>query len=407
MFYLRLLAAAAAALTIGNASAQPVTESEAVSRALARQPFADLEQSARDASRAAVSSAAVWSNPSISYLEEPGGVDDETTFTLTQGIDVGGRGLRVNAAKTRSSAVERDLASARLEIARTTRLGFHELLAAERSVAVAAGWRARIEKASATIAALQKGGEVSGYDRRRAERELLSIDARLRTAHARLAGARERLAAILGVEASALSIAGELLPSESADTDTLLATIPSRPDIQAETLRAEAALLQKRAAGRWWIPAAELTAGQKTLADDTDGTVLGAALRIPLFDRRQPEQLASLSEERSARARHDLLLAAAAGEVRARSAEARELRASAIAFRESAIASSEELLQIADVAYRAGEIGILELLDASRAAIDADTEVIDLELRARIAAIELRHAAGADAGETNPTENAR
>ncbi|MHB0970439.1 MAG: TolC family protein, partial [Thermoanaerobaculia bacterium] len=153
--------------------------------------------------------------------------------------------------------------------------------------------------------------------------------------------------------------------------------------------------------------AGELTAGQKTLADDSDGTLLGAAISIPLFDRLQPEQLASLSEERAARARHALLVAEATGELRARAAEARELRASAVAFRESASASSEALLQITSVAYRAGEIGILELLDASRSAIDADTELIDLELRARIAAIELRRAAGVDAGETTLTESAR
>ncbi|MHB0970431.1 MAG: TolC family protein [Thermoanaerobaculia bacterium] len=405
--FLRLLAATAALLTVGSASAQPITESDAVSRALARQPFANLQQSAREASRASTLSAALWSNPSISYLEEPGGVDHETALTMTQRIELAGRGLRINAAKTRERAVDLDLASARLDVARATRLAFHELVAAERGVAVAGAWRATIEKASATVAALQRGGEVSGYDRRRAERELLSIDARLRTARARLAGARERLAAILGVEASALSVAGELLPAEPVDAGVLLAAIPSRPDIRAAALRAEAAMLQKRAAGRWWIPAAEITAGQKTLADDTDGTVFGAALSFPLFDRRQTEALVSISEERSARARHGLLLATASGEVRALAAEAHELRASAVAFRENAIASSEGLLQIADVAYRAGEIGILELLDASRAAIDADTEVIDLELRARIAAIELRHAAGADAGETNVTENAR
>ncbi|MHB0970438.1 MAG: TolC family protein, partial [Thermoanaerobaculia bacterium] len=249
MVYLRILAAVVAALISGSAAAQSVTEADAVSRAVARQPFAELQQSARDASRASIATASLWTNPSLSYLEEPGGIDDETTVALTQGLDLGGRGLRVNAAKSRGQAVELDLAAARLDVARATRLAFHELLAAERSVAVTEAWRTRIEKASATIAALEKGGEVSGYDRRRAERELLSIDARLRAARARIAGARERLAAILGVDAASLTIAGDLLPPESPAIDALLATLASRPDIRAEELRVEAAALQKRAAG--------------------------------------------------------------------------------------------------------------------------------------------------------------
>ena len=56
--------------------------------------------------------------------------------------------------------------------------------------------------------------------------------------------------------------------------------------------------------------------------------------------------------------------------------------------------AAEELVQIAVVAYREGEVGILELLDAARTASRARTRSIDLRLDARLAQIALERAVG-------------
>ena len=56
--------------------------------------------------------------------------------------------------------------------------------------------------------------------------------------------------------------------------------------------------------------------------------------------------------------------------------------------------TAEELVQIAVVAYREGEVGILELLDAARTASRARTRSIDLRLDARLAQIALERAVG-------------
>jgi outer membrane protein TolC len=55
---------------------------------------------------------------------------------------------------------------------------------------------------------------------------------------------------------------------------------------------------------------------------------------------------------------------------------------------------TDELLQIAEVAYREGEVGILELLDAGRTASRARVRHIDLRLEARLAQIALERAVG-------------
>lgn len=405
MFLIRDIVALVLVMATGSAAAQQLTESEAVGRALAHGALLASQEGARETARSAVAKQFVWANPSLSYLQEPGGADDESTLTLSQSFELGGRGLRTAAARTRGEAVESDLALLRLDVARNARRAFYELLAAQRGVEVMERWAGRISRGSETVALLQKGGEVSGYDRRRAERERLSVDSRLRTARARLVGARERLAALLELDPDGLTASGELLPESAPDLSSLLQALEARPDIRAEALRAEAAGLERRAAQRWWLPSTELTAGTKTLGDSTDGTVLGIALSIPVFNRNQAAGLEATGDERATHARRKLLVARAVGEIRALSAEEQELRESAVAFRESAASSSDQLIEIATVAYRAGEVGILELLDAFRSAVDADAEMIDLELRTRLAAIELAHAAGSDASAIPVTEN--
>jgi outer membrane protein TolC len=51
-------------------------------------------------------------------------------------------------------------------------------------------------------------------------------------------------------------------------------------------------------------------------------------------------------------------------------------------------------VQIAEVAYREGEAGILELLDAVRTAARASNRSLDLRLDARLAQIALERAVG-------------
>ena len=61
------------------------------------------------------------------------------------------------------------------------------------------------------------------------------------------------------------------------------------------------------------------------------------------------------------------------------------------AFRQT---SGDELVQIAETAYREGEVGILELLDAYRTASRARARAIELRLSARLAQIALERAVG-------------
>ncbi|MFB6259753.1 MAG: hypothetical protein ABEJ96_11940 [Thiohalorhabdaceae bacterium] len=63
-------------------------------------------------------------------------------------------------------------------------------------------------------------------------------------------------------------------------------------------------------------------------------------------------------------------------------------------FRQQALAESGEVTEIAESAYRAGELGILELLDAYRGQLDARLRALEMARAARASWIDLARTAG-------------
>jgi outer membrane protein TolC len=61
---------------------------------------------------------------------------------------------------------------------------------------------------------------------------------------------------------------------------------------------------------------------------------------------------------------------------------------------EDSSSAGDDLMAIAEVAYREGEIGILELLDAARSAARARSRSIDVQFDVRLAELALESAVG-------------
>jgi cobalt-zinc-cadmium efflux system outer membrane protein len=179
------------------------------------------------------------------------------------------------------------------------------------------------------------------------------------------------------------------------EIDTLVARARStRAELRALERAGQHARLEALAAQRARRPAPVVFGGMKR-ADDASarqrGAVLGVNLSLPLFDSGGREAARWDAE----RARAAGARAAVEDQIRAevtRASEALRLRTAAVADDQDA--PGEELLQIAEVAYREGEVGILELLDAVRTASRATTRTIDTQLEARLAQIALERAVG-------------
>jgi cobalt-zinc-cadmium efflux system outer membrane protein len=383
------------------ASAQ-LTEDEAVRRALARPEVRDLVEGEVDAARGEAIRAGLWPNPVLSYSREetkggPAAAQDDLML-LSQTFDLSGkRGLRGDAAGRRVEATRARGASARLALDAEVRVRFHELLAAEKRVAATAEALRRLEALSTAVVRRQAAGDASGYDRGRLERERASIAARAAVEAAGLARARARLGGLLGGE-DAPTVTGELLPPAAPPSlEGLTSRVTSRPDLRALSEDAEAGTLDARAGGRAWIPELTLSGGYKgsVVQDERlTGFAVGVSIPFPLFDRGQDEALRGSGRARAARARLALETGAATAEVRGLHAQATALAEAAHRFRAEALEPSRRLITTADAAYRGGELGILELVDAHRGALDAELQALELDLTARRARLDLDLAAG-------------
>lgn len=400
----RAAAVAAFAAWAISASGAELTEQEAIRRALSRPAYAEMESGRADAARGAVTEASRWPNPVLSLERErmpvAGGRSNERTLGVAQTFDLfGRRALRVEAAEHRLAAAGHENRDRRVQTVAEVRRSFAEALSREREHQALAAWLERIEAASATVARLARSGEVAGYARRRIEREVQSARARLASAAGHSALARERLRGVVGLEgAEQIRPVGDLMPAELPPLPALAAAVRERPDLAALLAQAEAFERERTAASRAWAPDLTLGVGQKRVEEplrgDT-GVVLSLSLPLPLFDRGEGRRDTAAARVRALRAEHRLLLERREAEVRGLWQQASALRAGAAAMRAAPMA---DLSRTAEAAYRAGEGGVLELLDAYRSELDAGLATLDLELRARLARIELDASAGVDRG---------
>lgn len=400
------LAAAIAALTstfVPPALAgQPLTESESLRIGLARPELGDLGRGRVDEAGADALETGLWANPTLEYSRDNSrngtGVREET-WQLSQPFDLSGRrGLRREAGGQRIVAAEADARQFRAERAAEIRRGYFQLLMHERQLAALDAWVDRFVEAERVVGKLRAAGEASGYDLRRLARERQAAAARRAEKHAELERISEQFAALLGTGIAAYEgILGHLLPEAPAGLENLLGKLDARPDLAALGARASAADLEGRAATRGWIPEVTLGVGAKR-GDYGFGheslTSFTAAIPLPVFDRQQPGQQRAAAQAMAARAEYRLARSRAEGQMRGLHRQVTQLVDAASRYRREAATQSDDLVRIADSAYRAGESTVLELLDAYKGALEAETTALELEWKAREASIELDQLTG-------------
>lgn len=392
----KLIALLLAALLGTATAAEPLTEAASLRLGLARPELADLARGALEEAEADAEEAGLWSNPTLELGRErmnnaPG--SREQTWRLSQPIDIGGRrGLRREAGERRVDAARSGNELRRAEQMAQIRRDFHAALFRQAVVDVTAAWVERFARVDGKVAHLQKAGEVSGYDRRRLARERQAAEARLATERGELARMRARLAASIGRgDLADAPLSGKLLPDAPPALESALARLDARPDLAALGHKAAAADLERRAAGRGWLPEITVGVGGKRIDDGItrdSGNMLTLAIPLPLFDRQQTGDRRAAAQALNARADQRLTRGRAEGELRGLHRQLGHLITVAADYRREAAASAPELLRIAEAAYQGGESSLLELLDAYRGALEAETTALELEWKAREARID-------------------
>jgi cobalt-zinc-cadmium efflux system outer membrane protein len=397
------VAALTAVMVPARARAQrmTLTESEALAQLAASSPRVRAARAAIDIARADVLAAGRWPNPRVTFNREAVAGVAEDMVMVAQALPVTGRRrFEVGAATARVEATSLRADDAIRRLRADLRLAFTDAWSAQERERELARSRDRLTDLAGILGRREEAGEAAGFDRLRAEREVLDVDATRSLAAGDRAQAQAVLASFLAGSADASAIEA-IRPSAPATTiptvDELMARADTaRGELAAFAREIDAAAFAEQAARRRGVPEPEVVAGTKTsnAAGGDVGTIVSVHVSIPLFDRYRPERAAAEARGRQARAESESLRQRVRAQVAGWRAALLERRQIAERHRAALGDGTEQIERIAQVSYEAGERGILELLDAYRTASAARLRQIELDTAVREAEIELEFVSG-------------
>lgn len=369
------------ALTLGFAATLAVAapqydlpKLEALALSTSRSVMAAREQIA--VARYAVDSAGAFPNPELEYLGGTarsralgGNTGDARSVTLTQPLDMPWRRTpRIAAAEAGVDVTAAVLRAFEADTLARLRLRYFEVLRRDVELSNTREDMAAMESVRSRIALRVETGEAPRFELIKADAELLNVQKIAQAAGLRAEQARLQLRQSVG---GALP-AGFALRGSLRDVPQVLSlgmlrqqlneTSPDLARARAEMLRAQHQLdLERRQ--RW--PSVALKAG---MDEDPDARVnkLGVVVSIPLWDRRSGpvgEASAQLS-----RARHELAAQefALPQHLEIAFQQYEIAQAQVVALESGILRQAEAAVKVAEAAYRFGERGFLDVLDAQR-----------------------------------------
>jgi cobalt-zinc-cadmium efflux system outer membrane protein len=384
------------------ATAQVVlSEADALAKLSPDSPRVKAIRAQVEIARADVIAASRWPNPRVTYdRESVAGVTEGMTM-IAQPLPISGRrGLEAMAAGALVDSASQRASDELRRVRADLRLAYAALQASQMREREIVRARDHLQEFAAVLQRREAAGDAAGFDRLRAEREVLELEADRVSASVERGRAQAALAAFFSeaVDPSTIAAAAATMPPP------VLPAIDAMFE-RAQTVRGEllalqhevsAARLQLQAADRRVIPEPEVLGGTKSssAAPGEIGGVFSVQATIPLFDRANAERALARARGAQAQARADAFRLALRSQLAALRAAAGERRAAAEHYRSVAVAGADELERIAQVSYDAGERGILELLDAYRLAASARVRLSSLDFAAREAEVELEFVSG-------------
>lgn len=354
--------------------------------------------------RGELETAGRWENPDIEYSNEtmdlPGGSNDETSIWLRQKINFAGvKGLQRKAAAKTFEAQTYQQAMQRRHIQNRLREAFYKTLAAQQTATAIEQLKMRLHSISNKVAQRTARGDASRFDALRIEKELSVVSAKSASATARYTALHNALFASIDAPGDSLSeqsLSGRLLPvADVAIADTFQAS--RHPQLDAMQSLSQSEELSARAAAREQWPELTLGLGRKEASEsgfETEGNNISIGLSIPLFDNGRGEKHRAQSSARELKAEYALLQrklqAAYDSALHAYQAN----RDAAIKLEAMTASTRHSLGTLAEASYQAGELDIMQLLDAYRSDLQTTEQSIAAALDARLAYIQLQFLQG-------------
>lgn len=392
-------------LTATQAVAQPalITEDEAVALAIEVSGVTRAADARAADELARTEGDIAPPDPSIRYTREQAfldaGAGGEDIVVGEFGFRRAGRaGALRDAASYRADVLRLHGETERIELARTVRIEFYRLLAAQERVSVYRAWLTIMAGVEGELKERVEAGESAPYELQRIRKEIADIEAEVVADEANVKYFRATLAARMGLDQARLNevqASGELMPDAVPSDEEILGALGGRPDLLAYDRRLAGAEALSSAATKLWFPAPTIVAGYRRVfepGETAHGFVAGIGLDIPLFasTRVASERDMAEAERIEATTQREVLLRRLRGEALGHAARVRTLKDAVDAYRREGLANAESVVKTVELAYRAGEVGILEFVDGYRGLVAARLKLVQLAEEARISDIEIK-----------------
>jgi len=383
-----------------------VTADQAVARYREHSPRLAANRAAIDVTAADRLDARIYPNPTLS-LSTTNITQGQDTFghhQETVGIDVpiligGQRGHRERAADARIAAkraeVDVDQAKAELEIRRR----FLALLAAQEKVTALAAALDDARAVRVIVAGRQQAGAKSPYELERTDLALAALASKRDEATTDVAVASGALAQAVGLPDWLPRAVGtfklpELAGLTGLPASAAIAPGTDHPELVAGVAAQAVARSEEAVAHAEAVPTPSLQL-QGFGTTDPEGIALtvGISIPLPLFDRNQGAIARARAQEHAAELEHHATTAELTADLARAIAIERARYAAAAQFEADAIERLPRVRTMAEASYRAGQGGIVELLDALDAITEARLREIELVAAVQGAELEVRAAA--------------
>jgi cobalt-zinc-cadmium efflux system outer membrane protein len=373
-------------------------------------PQLQATRSSVEGARAGVSSAQALHNPRLEWQQGPwrpvtGPGQRAQSWAWVQPIDNPWlRTARIEAAQSGARWSEQQLAGVRNDLVAQVRLRAYEALLNQAEAESAAAALGLLEQVRERVRVRVESGEAARYEIIKADAEVIHARERQRTSALQ---AEHALLELNRLAAGQLPARWRLNASfndglDLPDMAQLLAQAERfNPDVLALRHEFERAQAQWRAAqaSRW--PGLELRYSE-TRDPEVRQSQWGVSMQLPLLDQRtgplaeaqaELERTRTRLEGRQAELRQQVLLAWKALDMA-------RLRVDALS--QGVLREAEAALRVAQAAYRFGERGILDVLDAQRVLRDVRADLLQARYQQQAARIALDQLSGQFALDPQP-----
>ncbi len=376
-----------------------LTLDQALSQAEQYSPLLKASQAEIEAAQGGIITARTYLNPEVNVLDGHQSIRLPSSvagllqhYGISQRIELPfQRKARVKAASIGRESSELGLEERKLEVRGAVKQAFYTVLRHKQELEVARQNRATVEDFRRRVGVQVTTGEAAKLELTRADAELATATNIATSAELQVVAATAALRAIIGADSSSaidphgtLSNVPHILPLANL-VKKVLDIHPALAQAKTEVRRSQAILGAERTLR---VPQPTALAEYEQQPDLRFYRV-GFALPIPVFDRRQGPILEATARVRQSNALVDQQRLELTSSLETAYGQFQIANQQVLALESGALRQAEAALAAAEAAYKFGERGIIDVLDAQRVLRGVRLDYLGAQFDRQAALIEL------------------